>query len=316
MRARGRVRARYALPTVALLSALLMVAAASAAPPDYLASLTISLWPEYDRPGVLCIYRGEVAAGTPLPAQVTFRLPRIPTSTAAIDEQGQFRYLRPTLQEEGDGYLVTCELEWPRFQLEYYDETLRQQGVGRELEFTYRADYAVEQMVLEVKEPYGAAGLTLEPPADTRSQAGDGLTEHRRTVGTVVPGQEVCWRLTYSKADARLAAEALGLPTPAAMPYEPAPSGSAPRSGRGWLPWAAAGLAAVAMVAVTLGGLRGGVSGPTKGAAPTGRGRRRSGRARARAVPATLARYCFRCGTAMNKEDLFCRRCGARRRGA
>lgn len=29
-----------------------------------------------------------------------------------------------------------------------------------------------------------------------------------------------------------------------------------------------------------------------------------------------LAKYCYQCGAAMNRADLFCRKCGRRRRGA
>lgn len=319
MLAKGMRRVGIALSALALVTISLLAAAPlRAAAPDHLASLTISLWPEYDRPGVLYIYRGELPEGTALPAQVTFRLPKQPTSTAAIDEQGQFRYVRPSAEPEGDGYLVTYEVAWPRFQLEYYDDTLTLQGAGRVFDFAYRADYAVAQMVLEVKEPYGASDFLLEPAADTRSQAGDGLTEHRRLVGVVAPGQEVSWRITYSKSDPRSSAEALGLPTPETLPYEPAAGQTVPRSNRPWLPWVVGGLAGVAVAVVLYLALQRS-SRPAANLAPAVEPPRRSGRAkgkrRSKSPEATPAKYCFQCGAAMNRDDAFCRQCGSRRRG-
>jgi hypothetical protein len=314
MRRAGIVLSALALVTIGLLAAAPLRAAA----PDRLVSLSISLWPEYDRPGVLYIYRGELPAGTALPAQVTFRLPKQPSSTAGIDEQGQFRYIQPTLEPDGDGYLVTYEIAWPRFQLEYYDDTLTLQGAGRVLDFAYRADYAVEQMVLEVKEPYGASDFTLEPAADTRSQAGDGLTEHRRTVGVVAPGQEVSWRVTYNKSDSRSSAEALGLPTPETLPYEPAAGQTVLRPNRSWVPWVVGGLAG-ATVAVVLYLALQRSSRPAADLAPAAEPRRRSSRAkgkrRGKGPQVAPAKYCFQCGAAMNRDDAFCRQCGARRRG-
>ncbi|MHB1119312.1 MAG: hypothetical protein ACYC11_04545, partial [Bellilinea sp.] len=41
-----------------------------------LESMDIGLWPEYDRPDVLVIYRMTLANEVPLPAQMSIRIPR------------------------------------------------------------------------------------------------------------------------------------------------------------------------------------------------------------------------------------------------
>ena len=38
-------------------------------------TLTIDLWPEYDRPSMLVIYKGELSPAVSLPAEVTLRMP-------------------------------------------------------------------------------------------------------------------------------------------------------------------------------------------------------------------------------------------------
>lgn len=58
-----------------------VVLAQSSAP---LADLNIALWPEYDRPEVLVIFRGRVADNTPLPAALTFKLPATTETLHAI----------------------------------------------------------------------------------------------------------------------------------------------------------------------------------------------------------------------------------------
>ena len=56
-----------------------------------LESLEIALWPEFDRPEVLVIYRGQLDADVALPALVEITLPaRVgqPTAVAYVDEAG------------------------------------------------------------------------------------------------------------------------------------------------------------------------------------------------------------------------------------
>ena len=60
-----------------LFLALTLTGVALAQPPAPLDTLNIALWPEYDRPEVLVIYRGRVADDVPLPATLTFTLPSV-----------------------------------------------------------------------------------------------------------------------------------------------------------------------------------------------------------------------------------------------
>ncbi len=298
--------------------------------PDRLASLTVSVWLEYDRPGALYIYQGDLPAGTPLPARLTFRLPKEPSSTAGIDAGGTYHYVRPDISQDGQDVVVSYQTNWPSFQLEYYDDVLRSQGPVRELDFRYRADYAVEQLSLAVKEPYAASAFTLDPVADGQSQGEDGLTEHRRNLGPVAPGQELSWKITYTKNDPRLAAQALGLPTPAATQYESLgdtaarPTGKPAGTSMVLALGALVGLAAVGGLGLAFrSNSRRWASAPT---AATGRAssaaggakgsrRRKKGAAPPAAPRVRTARYCFQCGASLARGDAFCPKCGARRRG-
>lgn len=311
---------------VIILGALCAPLAAQAAePPARLKSLTISVWLEYDRPGGLYIFRGELADGATLPARLVFRVPGRtggPSSTAGIDSAGNYRYVRPTLKEEGDTIVVEYPTNWPAFQFEYYDDALERQGQNRQLEFSYHAEYAIEHLVLEVKEPYGATGMALDPPADAESQGSDGLTLHLRNVGPVAPGQNVVWKATYNNSDARLSAEALGIPMPSASPYEDSPAAVAPEIKNHdrvvFAVLAVLGLLALGGLGLTL---RSGSS-PAKAEAwdeaeaAAERGRQRRPKGSPAPPQVRPARYCHQCGAPMSRGDAFCRKCGTRRRGA
>jgi hypothetical protein len=298
-------------------------------PDRRLALLGISLWLEYDQPGALIIYQGQLPANVTLPAQITFRLPKSsggPSSTAAIDSAGKFHYVRPTLSEEGDWIVVTYEVSWPQFQLEYYDSAiLKTQGASRQLEYSYPADYAIDQLILEIKEPYGATGFSVDPAAELRTQAEDGLYLNRRTIGAVAAGQKLTWKAAYTRTDARLSSEALGLPTPSSSAYESGAGVPAAQKVNQKLIWGLSGLVALVLLGGIVLILRNGrrvQRRPTPAAArapASAAARRQQRRNQSRRVTsvgsAEPARFCYACGAPLSKVDVYCRRCGARRRG-
>jgi len=286
--------------------------------PQRLASLIISIWPEYDRPEVLFAYRGELAAGTPLPARIAFRLPVQPSFVAGIDEGGEFHSLWPAVARDGMAVLVTCETRWPHFRLEYYHDVLEKGGPARRLTFAYQADCAIDELVLELREPIGASDLVLSPPATTQSQSEGGLTEHRRIVGPVAPGDEVRWQIGYSKRDPRLVSEVLDLPTPAPPRYDDVAATSRPgRDAEERATRALLGLAGLALAGALGLRLRGRAP-VAQGAGMRAGGSTTAGRARARGASGEgrLARYCYWCGASFYRDALFCPRCGTPRRGA
>ncbi len=304
------------------------VPACAADPPDRLDALTVSVWLEYDRPGALYIYRGQLPANATLPVQLSFRLPKRsggPSSTAGIDADGKYVYVRPQLSQDADGILVSYEVAWPRFQIEFYDNTLQAEGAGRRLEFAYRADYAIGELVVEVKEPFGATDFDLDPAADAQRKDEDGLTIHRRSFGGRAAGQQAHWSIAYLKADPRLAAEALSLPTPAAAAYNTAPGPSGRRVPRERMLWgllitlAVIGLGVVGVV-VWVSALRSRRSGLQRGPVGTAtRAARRRSLVETSSAPRPklrLARYCHQCGANLSRGDTFCRQCGTTRRGA
>ncbi len=86
----------------------------------------IELWPEYDRPEVLVIYRLELADDTTFPAQVTLHFPDyIEQMNAIATEQngGLFNLPEEAVQfsQSDDKTNLTLTVESPLLHLEYYD---------------------------------------------------------------------------------------------------------------------------------------------------------------------------------------------------
>jgi opacity protein-like surface antigen len=193
-----------------------------------LSNLEIAVWPEFDRPEVLVIYRGLFEPETPLPVPVEIRIPaRVgePTAVAYVGQGGQRFNLENSTRVEGDWLVVSFELPTLGFQLEYYDTLPTDSEGGRTYTYGHTADYVTEALKLEFQVPPTAEGFALDPPADSVAPGTDGLTYHQVQVGPVDAGDTESWTFVYRKADSDLTVSSFVQPEAAAPP---APAASTP----------------------------------------------------------------------------------------
>lgn len=100
----------------------------------------VNIWPEYDRAGVLVIYRMTLAAATSLPAQVTVRIPisaEKPYNLAMRDVDGLLYNLDYTLADDGGWITVKFTTPSAEFQMEYYDAGITRNGLEHKFEYMW-----------------------------------------------------------------------------------------------------------------------------------------------------------------------------------
>jgi len=282
-----------------------------------LSSLEVTLWPEYDKPEVLVIYRGIFAANTPLPVPVELYLPLQagqPSAVAYVGEDGQRYNQEHTTRIDGEWLVVSFELATSGFQLEYYDTLPVDSSGQRTYEFDYTADYPISVLNLEFQKPPTAEGFTLEPAADSVTQKSDGLTYHLVQAGPVAQGETNQWQLTYQKADSDLTIAGFAQsdsPQTAALP----PTEDAGNTTIWIFLVAFVALIAVGIAAFWLG--RG--TQPISQSPPpssSGQKRRGSGRGgqpqpqRAQLSGSQETLFCHQCGAGLRSDSEFCHRCG------
>jgi hypothetical protein len=282
-------------------------------------NLTISLWPEYDEPALLVIYRGQFAGDVSSPLPVEFRIPAEagkPQAVAYLNELGDLLTLEYTTRAEGDWLVIAFELPTRDFQLEYYGPLPGSPAPGqRTFTYTYSADYAVATLELKVQEPLGAQGMKLEPAADSVIEDADGLNYHLTTAGPLKQGDTATWSVSYDKTDSGLtigASASEPTETPAAAVSPTAPGENRAVSG---ILVASVGLivlAAVGAGAFWLGKRtqpaplpaapnkrrRGGQKGQAKGPRPAQSTMQDTG-------------FCYKCGARLRPGTDFCHQCGA-----
>ncbi len=294
-------------------------ALAQGGPPARLTTLDVALWPEYDKPEVLVIYSGDLPPDTPLPARLTFRIPKSAgdaSSAAGVDSGGQYRYQRWETVDKGDYLEISYNCPSLRFQFEYYYDPLTRDGTKRSFHYTFRADYPIDILTMQVQQPYGATNVVLSPPADHSASNNDGLTYHHRSIGAVEQGQTVEWEISYDRTDDRLTIEALGLPGAGTVEFEDTQSTANNR--------------AVALIiggVVIIAGLgvywyvtsrsrpayqRRAQRPQTTRQRPPRRSKKKRRPARAEGSDEPAGGFCHQCGKQLRRDDIFCPRCGTK----
>lgn len=316
-------RIRLSLLAIGLaLPFLFSAAPAGAQTPIKLASLHISLWPEYDKAAMLVILDGQVDSSVALPASLAMRIPGRagqPSAVATTGANGQLLTVPFTTSTAGDDIVVKFETNSAGFRVEYYDSSLITTGEARQFAFQWTSDYAIDTAVLRVQQPANARDLKGQPALSSAGVADFGLSYYDLPVGAVTQGQAISLDLSYQKADSRLSVDVIGTPAPSGAAQAAAASSPAAAPGVS-LPLIVAG--AIAGVALIGGGLtwylRSARPAPAasrpRRASHQGRQRRRAASPVASSGPGrapVTARFCTQCGKSLLSGDRFCRNCGS-----
>lgn len=304
--------------TLALLCAALAVWPVRAQETPTFATLEIALWPEYDAPEMLVIYRGVLAADTVLPVPLEIRIPASigqPTAVAYADESGQTFNQPYTTRVEGESLVVELELDSLGFQLEYYAPLTIDSAGQRSFTFDYTADHPVEDLRLEAQVPFAADGYALEPDSGASAQDAGSLTYYRVAAGSLVQGETRTWTITYANPGGVLTRDALAPASETQQTPAPAPVSQTEDNSTVII----FAIAFVVLVAVGGGAFWLGKQtqpAPEPAVSPQ-RKRRGSGRGateregRLSPVRGDQARFCFRCGADLRPDSEFCHKCGA-----
>jgi len=308
-----------------LLTSHLSGTALAQAPPS-LEILNIALWPEYDRPEVLVIYRGQIAEDVPLPAQVSFDLPADvdDLNAAAYLDEAQGRLLNLPeyeLVEGADGKTLSFATPSRQFQFEYYsNDVLSRDGDTREIFFSFTPNAEVTDLSFELQQPIAASDFTSDPPPSDTQVRQDGLVYALYGLGGVSPGESRSLQANYSRSTDELSAESAGINLSSPAEQTPVELG-----GGGLQDYLGPILIAVGVLLLT-GSLaywfwsqRSVVVPKSAARQSSSQPRRPPRRKKPKPAPSdtppakdnTSAAYCHRCGTRFREDAHFCHACGA-----
>ncbi len=289
-----------------LIAAMLVQYTAHAQDSVSLSSMTIEIWPEYDKPSVLVIYRMTLSSATTFPANVSIRIPTTagaPNAVAELQADGSLYSINYTRQVDGNWASINFTTTASQLQLEYYDPGMTKDGDARHFEYTWPGDYAVAQLNIQVQEPLGATNMRITPSLGAGSLGTDGLTYYSQDLGAVAAGQDIQITIDYKKTSDATTAESLPIEPSASIPQSTASDLSVSTL----LPWIVGIIGAGLIIG---GGIWFWQSGRQRPVAQT---RRRRSRVRTASQEVTGEEdvvYCSQCGKRALPGDQFCRSCG------
>ena len=271
--------------------------------------LEIDLWPEYDHPDVLVIYRISLDPATSLPADLTLRIPADAqvNAVAARQADGSLFNIAYDRTVSGEWAEISFNAALPDVQMEYYDLNLVKEGSTRKYQYRWPGDYAVEALEVEVQQPAGATNLTTSPSMGEGTPGQDGLVYYRSSVGALPEGQEFDLSLSYEKTSEGFSAA--GLQVQPSAPVDDM-AGSWLNQFLTVLPW---GLLILGVLLLAGGGVWYWQSGKRKSGTNQSQRRRHKPAQAAPAAPEAQI-YCHSCGKRAGAGDRFCRACGTRLR--
>jgi hypothetical protein len=305
---------------LALLYCLFTFGPAYAQSDPTLTRLSIQIWPEFDRPETLIIYQAELASDVNLPTTLVFQLPsgiETMNAVAVADETGNLvnhPYELTTVESQNR---LTLTVEQPAFQFEYYDPTvLVKDGDQRQLTFSAVTDYAVDNLLIEVQQQFGADSMELIPAPTGTTQGRDELTYHSIVQSGQPAGASLNVVGSYQKPFDTLtmnAAPGTGN-TPNLDPIS-APTQTAPQPGM-TIGYILVGLGALILL---FSGTMWVVNRRKQQPVTAGRYQPASRKkARTKSTSAHIAtessQFCHKCGAAFKDQAAFCHNCGTRRR--
>ncbi len=266
------------------------------------ASLEISVWPEYDQPGVLVQYQGQLAGATQPGAsrEISVLVPKGAGVGAACGLKSDGTHTSETWKEAdaGDGFTsITYQVGEPQFHVEFYYNPLVG-SADKTMDFTYKAAEPVDELYLDVQHPLKATNFVLTPNAPDSHTDKDGFTYHVYSEKQVAVGQTISSKIAYTKTD----------PNPSVSGQKAAPAATSNQDAAGGLN---PNLVVVLAVLVAAAGLIAYFAFLR--------------RSQPQFVPVSISEergerrlsnggFCTQCGKALEPEDRFCAKCGKERK--
>ena len=189
--------------------------------PVVLSRMEIDLWPDYDRPHVLVMYRIQISNETRLPVRISVRMPAkaiSPYKVATRDLDGLLYNLEYSLEPQGSWYQVVMTTSSNELYIEYYDPRIIRNGDDRSYDFSWICDYPIERLIVKVQEPKNTTGLLVSPSMGLGElNISDDLTYYSRDFGPLPTGITFTAEISYTRTSAELSAS--NLPVAAATPF-------------------------------------------------------------------------------------------------
>jgi hypothetical protein len=267
----------------------------------HISLLSVDIWPEYDQPAVLMIYRITLASNTTLPANLAVRIPSDAqiNAVALVDPVKGLVNAPYDSSVQGQWAILKVTTDSQQVQIEFYTPLVKN-GSARHIVFEWAGDYAVDTLEANFLRPFGADNVSIDFSPVKTSPGQDGLTNYHIQTANLESGQSFSLRVDYQRNTDDLSISSL----PVQASSTPGPDTPGRVSMTGVLPWALAGAGVLLIVAGIVGFV------------VWQKGAQRTIKVKKHLQPREENEedfiYCHQCGKRAQPGDVFCRTCGTR----
>jgi len=298
-----------------VVGALLVLFSAALQAQPTIQNFTISVWPEYDHPGVLVIFNGRMDA-TDLPTAAVFPVPeraRFALVAGSTDTTAN-RMIPIEIQDGTTGKEIRFPVVQPEFHVEFYFNPFQEGSAHRHYAYDFTSNLAIDSLIVLLQQPMTAQGFEAEIPVDQQLQDNHGIIYYQSRYENIIPGKSIHVEAQYENPQGQLTTEVLQSQmggtqgTNGGNPEQAAGGSSGPSI---WLMFVVVALVAGALFFITKSRSK-----PAAEAAG-GAGTDASGTADTEQSPAEQSgqQFCIHCGEAIPKGAKFCTQCGKSQSG-
>ncbi len=272
-------------------------------------SLQIDLWPEYDRPEMLVVYRFQLAANVQLPVELNIQIPAAagePNAVAKAQIGGPLMNLEYISNVQGEWNTLQLTADQPVVQIEYYDPSLQIDGTDRSFVYRWAGGYDIAQVIVLVQQPIGAQEMEILPRLNDVTQGSDGIIYYSGEIGSFKADETFERSIKYQKDSESLTIEFLEINSP---PVNDDTTGRV--SLVNIIPW---GIGALGVIVIVAGVYWYMATGKKSVKTSKDKPQRINETKTVVKTKSQLDIYCHQCGKRAEDGDKFCRSCGTKLR--
>jgi len=261
-------------------------------------TMEVEIWPEYDDPRVLVIYRGTMAPDQSFPTDFTFVVPSDAQvhMAGAVDENGGHVHALFRERDRGDGTKeIFYSLEHPNLYMEFYYDPFTG-AEQREFSYPLVSPFPIQDLKVSVQQPLRATGFGVTPSTSNVAQDQNGFSYYVVSLGEVPAGDGRSVSVAYRKTDREPSVAGKQASGGVAQPQRRTMKGIL--AGTGILLLGVVGIGLFASSQRKRARSGGGVNATRPAPAPPGQAR------------STSTRFCTQCREEIDRADKFCGNCG------
>jgi hypothetical protein len=164
--------------------------------------MKVSVWPEYDTPGVLVVYEGRFADKDAFPAQITFIFPKGVTrltDACSLSPKGQHFCQIYDIEKKGDYNQVSMNMPYGNFFIDFQYDPFKG-GKDKSFEYVIQSKYEIMNLEVNIQQPLRSSDFTIAPASSKQTRDGD-FIQYNYSIKDITANQGVRFKINYIKED-------------------------------------------------------------------------------------------------------------------